>query len=232
MASEFDAYAGNYRDIINKNAAITGETFEYFIGLRLGLVQEALRTAGAASPKRILDFGCGVGATETELRERFPEAKLEGVDDSKESLRAAEALAIPEASFHLWDNQRLPFDDGSIDLVYSNGTFHHVPHERHPLVFSELKRVLKPGGRAFIFENNPLNPLMVRGMRNNPFDADAKMLFPWYLRRSMTRSGLKTESPYFYVFFPKQLKALRFTEPRLRRLPIGAQYFVQGLRQT
>jgi ubiquinone/menaquinone biosynthesis C-methylase UbiE len=231
MASEFDQYVSNYRDIINQNAAITGENFEYFIGLRLGLVQRALEKSGHPEPRRILDFGCGVGATETQLRARFPSSRLDGIDDSKESLKAAESLAIPNAQFHDWKGERLPFDDASFDLIYSNGTFHHIPHERHPAIFRELVRVLKPGGDAFIFENNPLNPLMVRGMRNNPFDKGTKMLFPWYLRSSMAVAGLNTASPYFYVFFPKQLKALRFAEPRLRRLPLGAQYFVRGTRR-
>src|SRR5262249_14196440 len=134
MASEFDQYVSNYRDIINQNAAITGETFEYFIGVRLGLVQRALAESGRPEPRRILDFACGVGATETQLRARFPASQLDGIDDSKESLKAAESLAIPNTRFHDWQGERLPFDDASFDLIYSNGTFHHIPHERHPAI--------------------------------------------------------------------------------------------------
>ncbi len=228
--SEFDQYASTYRDIINQNSAVTGESFEYFIGVRLSLVQQALARDGRPAPARILDFGCGIGATETQLRERFPQARLDGVDSSRESLNAAESLGLRDATFTFSESDTLPFAEASFDLVYSNGTFHHIPHEKHPKVLAELARVLKPGGDLFIFENNPLNPLTVRGMRNNPFDRGTKMVFPWSLRARVAAAGLRATTPYFYVFFPRPLKALRWTEPHLRHVPIGAQYYVRGTR--
>jgi hypothetical protein len=80
----------------------------------------------------------------------------------------------------------------------------------------------------FIFENNPFNPLTVWNMHNNPFDKGTKMLFPRYLRRLLDGAGLRAQSPKFYVFFPKQLKGLRWSEPYIRWLPLGAQYYVWG----
>jgi SAM-dependent methyltransferase len=229
VPSEFDAYAASYRDIINRGAAITGESFEYFIGVRVRRVVAELGGPGAASrTRRILDFGCGIGATEQVLREHFPDAELHGVDESARSLEAADSLRMPRTWFHRVGGHVLPFDSGFFDLVYSNGTFHHIDHARHATVLAELARVLAPGGSAFVFENNPLNPVMVHNMRNNPFDADARMIFPWRLRRALSGAGLAARSPRYYAFFPKQLKAIRGLEPRLSRLPLGAQYYVRA----
>jgi SAM-dependent methyltransferase len=224
VGNEFDEYVDHYKDIINRGARITGESFEYFIGVRLDLLQA--RVSGA--PARILDFGCGIGATEVLLRERFPGARLSAIDSSPKSIEAARAQAVPGAEYFVSESERLPFADGAFDLVYSNGTFHHIDHGAHAALFAELRRVLRPGGDLFVFENNPLNPVMVREMRRNPFDRDARMLFPWYLRRCVARAGLRVQATRFYAFYPKQLKVIRWSERFLQRVPLGAQYFVWG----
>jgi ubiquinone/menaquinone biosynthesis C-methylase UbiE len=231
MPSEFDAYANSYKEIINRGAAITGESFEYFIGVRVDLVLRDLERLGApVRDLRILDFGCGIGETAKILRRKIDGAIVHGVDPSGESLATARALDVKGATFHLIDGVRLPFEDSSFDLVYSNGTFHHIDRSEHRAALAEAARVLRPGGHAFVFENNPLNPLMVHNMRHNPFDANAKMLFPWYLRRMMRGAGLVTRGPRYYAFFPKQLKSIRFAERYLQRVPLGAQYYVHGTR--
>src|SRR5579872_4528990 len=220
-AAEFDQYVAGYRDIINKNAAIVGESFEYFIDLRLDLLQAAARRA--MPPARVLDFGCGMGATQQAMRRRWPDAELHGIDPSPESIRAAEELGLANASFRVSSGYTLPYDAGTFDLVYSNGTFHHIDHAEHPAVFREIARVLRPGGNAFIFENNPYNPVSVIVMRRTPIDANTKMLFPPYLARLQRRAGLRVEAVRYYVFFPKPLKFLRPAEKYLMRVPMGAQ---------
>jgi ubiquinone/menaquinone biosynthesis C-methylase UbiE len=229
VTSEFDRYAESYEDLINKHAAITGEGFEYFIEVRLDLLDASLR--GGPPPERILDFGCGIGATQRSMRRRWPGAELDAIDTSAASIEAAESLGIPRASFRVSTAIELPFPDRTFDVVYSNGTFHHIDHADHPAVFREIARVLRPGGHAFICENNPYNPLTVREMRRAPIDADAKMLFPHYLARLQRRAGLHVNATRFYVFYPKQLKLLRWTEKYLLRVPIGAQYFVWGTKR-
>jgi SAM-dependent methyltransferase len=228
MSAQFDQYVQTYKDIINRGSAITGESFEYFIGVRLDLVLGDWQRAGRPSPGAILDFGCGIGATAPLMRERFPGASIVGVDESPASIRAAESLGVPGASFLVAPGVPLPLASESFDIVYSNGTFHHIDHAAHAAIFRELTRVLRPGGRLYVFENNPLNPVMVREMRLNPFDQDAKMLFPWYLQRQVREGGLRAASPRYYAFYPKQLKSLRWSEKYLRALPAGAQYYVRG----
>lgn len=230
MASEFDRYVDTYKEIINRGAAITGESFEYFIHLRLRLLAQDLTEIGEPLPGRVLDFGCGIGETERALRERFPEARIDGIDASPESIKAADRLGLPDVTFHLAAGVELPFSAGSFDVIYSNGTFHHIDHGAHPAVLRELVRVLRPGGHLFVFENNPLNPLTLLNMSRNPFDQGARVLFPWYLRRLQREADLRVNALRYYVFFPKHLKALRWSERHLSALPLGAQYYVWGTK--
>jgi ubiquinone/menaquinone biosynthesis C-methylase UbiE len=137
-------------------------------------------------------------------------------------------LGVSNATFRLSEATTLPYEDGSFDIIYSNGTFHHIDERLHAAVLAELARTLKPNGSLFVFENNPLNPLTVRAMRQNPFDRGTKMILPWTLQRRVARTGLKARTPRFYVFLPRQLKSLRWTERYLRAVPFGAQYYVRG----
>jgi hypothetical protein len=64
MAQVFDGYASSYWDVINGIAAFTGERFEDYIEIRVNLLDADRRALGKESPKAILDFGGGIGATE------------------------------------------------------------------------------------------------------------------------------------------------------------------------
>jgi SAM-dependent methyltransferase len=66
------------------------------------------------------------------------------------------------------DTARLPYADGFFDFVYGNGILHHVDVDA---AAREVRRVLKPGGRALFIEPLPYNPVinvyrrMARGVR-------------------------------------------------------------------
>ena len=74
-----------------------------------------LRQAGEPPPRAVLDFGCGIGDTAAMMRERFPEASIDGMDSSGESVRRAESLGIAAATFHHWEAGTFPFADGAFD---------------------------------------------------------------------------------------------------------------------
>jgi SAM-dependent methyltransferase len=98
----------------------------------------ALPRMGA--PRRILEVGTGTGSGAALLAEQFPEAEVTGVDLSAEMVRAAQTK-VPSARFEVGDAGRLPFPDGSFDLVAQNNV---------PVYFRELARVTAPGGRILI----------------------------------------------------------------------------------
>jgi len=226
MSCDFDAYVKNYRDIINDGAKITGENYEYFIQLRIKLLINKVRKKIANKRNlKILDFGCGTGITELYLKSSFPDSTIYGTDISEESIKAANALHIDNVLFVNAESLTGRFGDNYFDLIYSNGTIHHLPRETHAAVFEKLHRLLKIDGDMFIFENNPFNPLMRKAMKKNPFDKEAHFIYPKYLRNILNDAGFKTHAINYYVFYPKYLKFLRSTERYLVRVPCGAQYF-------
>jgi SAM-dependent methyltransferase len=103
----------------------------------------------------VLDFGCGWGGETMWLAERVRSAV--GVDVEAKSIEIANtALArrgIQNCQFACSVAGRLPFPDGSFDAVFSTDTFEHVMDL--DLAFSEIFRVLKPGG-SFVTRFGPL----------------------------------------------------------------------------
>ena len=91
-------------------------------------------------------------------------------------------------------------------------------------------RLLAPGGRLFVFEHNPLNPVTRRAVAACDFDDDAVLLWPWQARRVLRSAGLRDVRLDYIVFFPRSLARLRPLEPRLAWLPLGAQVMVVGSR--
>jgi arsenite methyltransferase len=97
--------------------------------------------------ERVLDLGSGSGmdvfAASVEVS---PHGSVVGVDITPEQLLKAERLARDEhVSFRRARIEELPFDDGSFDVVISNGVVNLSPDKLR--VFAEAARVLRPGGR-------------------------------------------------------------------------------------
>ncbi|HYZ28779.1 MAG TPA: class I SAM-dependent methyltransferase [Thermoleophilaceae bacterium] len=103
---------------------------------------QSLRAAidAVGQPQRILEIGTGTGSGAAILKARFPDADVTGVDLSPEMVRIAQAK-VPGVTFEPADASRLPFADGSFDLVAQNNV---------PVYFDELARVLAPRGRVLI----------------------------------------------------------------------------------
>jgi ubiquinone/menaquinone biosynthesis C-methylase UbiE len=98
-------------------------------------------------PAAILDVGCGTGRLLRLATQRFPAARLEGVDAAPRMVEVAKHLLPPGAPIHIQEAtaEALPFDDGQFDLVFSTMTFHHWADQKKGV--SEVARVLAPGGR-------------------------------------------------------------------------------------
>jgi SAM-dependent methyltransferase len=174
-----------------------------------------------------LDVGCGVGVTDHYLVDSF--ANVIGVDIFHGVLERA-AVAVPQADYRLYDGHRLPLDDGSIDVAFAICVVHHVPPERWNAFAAEMARVLRPGGIAAIFEHNPLNPLTRRVVSNCVFDEDAVLLRRRRAHALLRRAGLAPCEDRYIAFLPFAGKAVNAVEAALRRVPLGAQYYVSATR--
>ena len=156
-----------------------------------------------------LDLGCADGYYAVGLAERGASSVV-GVEVDPDLVRRADGLPHPaNVRFTLAGEGRLPFEEASFDGVLLNEVLEHVADER--AVFSEIVRVLRPGGtlalfspnRFFLFEGHgarwsetralwsrpvPLMPWLPRRLTDRV--ATARNYWPWELERLVTDAGL------------------------------------------
>ena len=120
---------------------------------RRNVLQETLevplmvRALGLPLGARILEVGCGRGVALPPLARLCAPRRLVGLDiDAAFLEEAARRLAERgvTAELHRGDVRRLPFPDGSFDIVIDFGTCYHIARAAEAL--SEIARVLVPGG--------------------------------------------------------------------------------------
>ncbi len=106
-------------------------------------------------PLRILDVGCGTGRTLAQLRRACPRAQLTGVDLSPYYLEVArrETASSPGVELVAANAESLPLPDASFDAVVSVFLFHELPRAARRRVWSEVRRVLKPGGSFVVLDS-------------------------------------------------------------------------------
>jgi SAM-dependent methyltransferase len=208
--------------------AFSGKDAEYFTQMKArALIDLARRRVADPATLTALDVGCGVGVTDRHLVDAF--ARVIGVDIFDGVLERA-AIANPQADYRLYDGRTLPLDGGSVDVAFAICVMHHVPPDRWNQFASEMARVLRPGGIAAIFEHNPLNPLTRRVVANCVFDEDAVLLRRRRAAGLLRQAGLVPCEDRYIAFLPFGGKAVAPIEAALRRVPLGAQYYVSATR--
>lgn len=118
--------------------------------------------AGVANPhlmgemtagQTVLDIGSGAGMDLLLAAQAVgPEGKAIGVDMTAEMLdssrTSAKELGLDNVDLRSGDAESLPVDDDSVDVVISNGVLNLTTDKMK--AFSEIVRVLKPGGQLFL----------------------------------------------------------------------------------
>lgn len=219
----FDEYAGDYDQALNKGVSLSGESPDYFAEKRVEFTASWLQALSVPGPRRIADFGCGVGNSIPHFQRYFPQAELLGLDVSAASIERAREVHGSASNFLLLD------DAGALierDLVYCNGVFHHIALRDRGEWVVRVRGMLASGGYLALWENNPWNPGTRMVMRRIPFDRDAIPLAPTETRAMLLRSGFDVLGIRFCFYFPKMLSALRGLERFWERVPLGAQYCV------
>ena len=116
--------------------------------------RELVRAAFFPLQGRLLDLGCGEGATLFHLGE--PEGAT-GVDLFEEKIAFARQ-SLPKCTFVAASALDLPFESGSFDHIIVRDVIHHIPEPER--LMEEIARVVAPGGRVDVLEPCRYNPLI------------------------------------------------------------------------
>jgi ubiquinone/menaquinone biosynthesis C-methylase UbiE len=118
--------------------------------------EKLLDLAGVNRGERIVDVGCGTGTLAIAAKRRVGEAgEVVGVDASREMIARARRKAAKESvdiDFGLAAAETLPFPDATFDAVLNTTMLHCLPPDARGRAIAEMRRVLRPGGRALIVD--------------------------------------------------------------------------------
>jgi len=153
-----------------------------------GQIYEALARQHATPQARVLDLGCGRGGVMELLADHV--ALPVGVDPDLSSLVEYRAPVVRRA-VALAD--ALPFPEASFDLVLCSWVIEHLANPQ--AAFSEVARVLRPGGHFVFLTPNALNYVVVIN-RLIPAWVQRRLV-PRKLDALLRRAGLRCEAFYF-----------------------------------
>ncbi|GCE03871.1 class I SAM-dependent methyltransferase [Dictyobacter aurantiacus] len=113
---------------------------------------------------KVLDVGTGPGVLVRDIARAFPRLQVYGVDLSTDMIQLARERTTLEqlnerVQFDTGDVRQLPYPDHSFDVIVSTISLHHWQELEQPL--RELYRVLKPGGRLWIYDARFIKPEMI-----------------------------------------------------------------------
>ncbi len=109
-------------------------------------------------PAVIVDVGCAIGHNTLPWKQTYPDATVYGVDIAGACLSYAHARARSlgvSAHFRQASSDALPFDDSSVDIVFSSMFLHELPKKHIEKFLAEAHRILKPGGLLINMELPP-----------------------------------------------------------------------------
>jgi ubiquinone/menaquinone biosynthesis C-methylase UbiE len=105
--------------------------------------------------QRILEVGCGTGSLTVQIKRRFPDVEVVGLDPDRKALARAKRKAERAAVSIAFDQgfaDAMGYQSESFDHVFSCLMFHHLEHDDKVKMLLEVRRVLKPGGRLELLD--------------------------------------------------------------------------------
>jgi ubiquinone/menaquinone biosynthesis C-methylase UbiE len=161
----------------------------------------------------ILDLGCGNGRNTIYLASLARGFKIIAIDFSVKMLRIAKNKSKQQKlkeniEFVLGDIAKIPFATSSMDNAIYVATLHHLPTSDLRLQsLKDLKRCLKPGGRAFVsvwdFEQERFENELSEQLQEPPTDREFGDVFvPWTGKRSAN------EQRFYHLFYKDELESL------------------------
>ena len=103
--------------------------------------------------KHILELGCGSAEITRNIATSGADRKITALEvDEIAHEKNLQIRDLPNVTFAIAGAQEIPLEDESVDVVFMFKSLHHVLLDLMDLSMREIKRVLKPGGLAYISE--------------------------------------------------------------------------------
>ncbi|OWW18092.1 class I SAM-dependent methyltransferase [Noviherbaspirillum denitrificans] len=102
---------------------------------------------------RILELGCGTGEKTRAIARDYPQASILALEvDRIQHEKNLGLTGFPNIRFGVGGAERIPAGDATVDIVFMFKSLHHVPLALMDQALDEIRRVLVPGGIAYISE--------------------------------------------------------------------------------
>jgi len=123
----------------------------FCLGRERALREKMLDLADLTPGEQVLDVGCGTGTLAVAAKRRMgAKGAVCGIDATPEMIARARKKAKTNGVDVRFENavvEKLPFAEGTFDVVLSTLMLHHLGRMARQRCLSEIRRVLKPGGR-------------------------------------------------------------------------------------
>lgn len=224
VADMFDNIAARY-DLLNHVLSLS---------IDKGWRKKVVRMASEGDPKLILDVATGTADLAIALEKAAPE-KITGIDISAGMLdvgrQKIEKKGLSKLiSLEQADSENLPFPDNTFDAI--TVAFGVRNFENLEKGLSEMRRVLKPGGRLLVLEFS------------QPQKFPFKQLYNFYFKNILPTIGkLVSKDARAYTYLPESVQAFPFGEKFMaimakcgyqkgRRIPVtfGIATIYEGLK--
>ncbi|HEU4389306.1 MAG TPA: ubiquinone/menaquinone biosynthesis methyltransferase [Blastocatellia bacterium] len=203
-------------------------------GMDRGWKRVLIRMAELKGHETVLDLACGTGDITFGAAARLTTGRAAGLDITHRMLQIADRKRrmekLPRVAFHEGDICSLPYENESFDVVTGGYSLRNVPDLETGLL--EIRRVLRPGGRALLLDFG------------HPPNAAYRWLYFRYLTVVGSGLGLALHGdPDTYRYIPESLKlypgqigvkekmsALGFTDVGFRQFGGGIMAINYGRR--
>jgi len=103
--------------------------------------------------KHLLELGCGSADITRNIATSGADRKMTALEvDEIAHQKNLQITDLPNVTFKLSGAQKIPLEDESVDVVFMFKSLHHVPMDLMEASMHEIRRVLRPGGLAYISE--------------------------------------------------------------------------------
>jgi 2-polyprenyl-3-methyl-5-hydroxy-6-metoxy-1,4-benzoquinol methylase len=126
---------------VSKDGVVTGNTYDKYGSsnpvvrrLMSGFERNLDELLDTASPRSLLDVGCGEGVLVHRWAARLGDARVVGIDLEEESIQAGwSQRQAPNLEYRVMEAARLPFADGEFELASAIEVLEHLPDPEHTL---------------------------------------------------------------------------------------------------